>query len=90
MVFGQWEWPNKLNVIKILFLGIIGALIAIYLEVTALNSGKWSYSDLMLRLPLLRAGIVPVIQMMLLPFLSYKLGLKIMSYYNVKKGKKRN
>lgn len=86
LVFGYWDWPNKLNVIKILFLGTLGAVIAICIEIFALNSGRWSYSGLMPRSPWVGAGIVPIIQMVLLPLLSYRLGSKIASYYDAKKG----
>lgn len=77
LFFGRFNWPDKLNTARVLFLGISGALIAICIEVLALKSGKWAYSHLMLMLPIINVGVLPILQMMLLPYLSYRIGIRL-------------
>jgi hypothetical protein len=79
--FGNWEWGEDLDILKIGYLLIIGFVIAAYFEFNALNTGRWTYSQIMPRLPLIRIGFIPVIQMCILPAVSFKIGLKIFSKY---------
>jgi hypothetical protein len=77
LVFGRWDWPERFTIIRVLYLALVGASFAIYFEITALRAGRWAYSELMPLLPWLPIGIVPIIQMMILPYLSYRIGLKL-------------
>ena len=49
------------------FIGAAGALVAIIIELHALQSGRWSYTDAMPLIPLLNVGLLPVLQLALLP-----------------------
>lgn len=73
--FGSFNWADKLRMIKILYLFGIGLSFATYFELKALNDSAWTYSELMAIIPYLKIGIIPVIQMLLLPILSYKLNI---------------
>lgn len=50
----------------------IGIVLAIYLELWALDSGRWAYNSLMPILPFLGVGLTPTIQLGLLGWISYK------------------
>jgi len=82
--FREWSWPFEFNVPQITYIALVGAAFATYFEITALESGEWGYPKLMPRVPLLNVGVVPRIQMMVLPALSCKVGLRISQRFNRK------
>src|SRR3990167_5963264 len=49
----------------------VGILIAIFVELYALNTGRWAYNEYMPIIPTLGAGLTPTIQLGLLGYLSY-------------------
>lgn len=49
----------------------IGVLIAIFIELYALHTGRWSYNEYMPIIPFLSVGLTPAIQLGLLGYLSY-------------------
>lgn len=51
---------------------IFGIVIAVLLEVYALNTGRWAYNDFMPIIPLLNVGLTPTIQLGLLAYLSFR------------------
>jgi len=55
---------------------LIAIVFAIFLELYALNSGRWEYKDAMPVIPFLGIGLTPTVQLGLLLFLSFKLVLK--------------
>lgn len=67
----QLEWQH---VIVVILIGGAGAALA---EVWHVSSENWTYSDLMPIIPIVNAGMVPVLQFMILPILTYLLS----SYY---------
>ncbi|HLD70427.1 MAG TPA: hypothetical protein VI937_00900 [Negativicutes bacterium] len=52
---------------------VTGVLIAIGIELYALNTGRWAYNEYMPMVPLLGIGLTPAIQLGLLGHLSYRL-----------------
>lgn len=87
VLFKDWEWHQNLDILKLGYLILFGFVIAVYFEVDALNTARWSYSKLMPTLPLIGVGLVPVIQMLILPVLSFKIGLNILSFYKTRKSR---
>lgn len=87
LFFKSFHWADHLNLPKTIYLLAIGFLIAVYFEVKALHIGEWSYSELMPIIPFLDIGLLPTVQMMLLPMLSYKLVL--LFFPELKRGIKR-
>ncbi len=64
-------WGRKLNNKRIAILLVLGALWAIGIEYNAvILNHRWAYADFMPLLPLLNVGLLPVVQMMVLPLLS--------------------
>ena len=49
----------------------VGVLIAIFIELYALNTGRWAYNEYMPMIPILGVGLTPTIQLGLLGYLSY-------------------
>jgi hypothetical protein len=69
----HWNWRSVLAVMA------AGAGTAMAVEVLALDRGWWSYGPGMPRVPMLGAGLLPVIQLAVLPvftFLAARLVLK--------------
>lgn len=54
----------------------IGILVAILIELYALNTGRWAYNAFMPIIPILGVGLTPTIQLGLLGYLSYRLVTK--------------
>ena len=50
---------------------LIGFLVAVTIELYALNAGRWSYNEYMPIIPFLSVGLTPVIQLSLLGYFSY-------------------
>jgi hypothetical protein len=73
ILFGSRYWFRHMTIRRISFTVVIGGIIAVIGEVTALRYERWAYSQLMPLIPATGVGIVPVIQMMLLPFVSLKI-----------------
>jgi hypothetical protein len=84
LLFGNWEWVKRLNVKKLVYLFLIGTTIAILFEIRALNTGRWSYSQLMPTFSSWGIGVVPVIQLITLPILSIRLAIKLPRLMNRK------
>ncbi len=79
LLFKSWYWSDRLNAFKSIYLCSIGGFIAIHIEMTALDANRWSYSEIMPTIPLLGVGIIPVMQLLILPYVSYKIADKIHS-----------
>jgi hypothetical protein len=76
-LFGKWNWSQKLTFLKALYSGIIGAGIAIGIERQALVASRWTYTGLMLVIPRIEVGLVPVLQLMILPYLAFVISHKL-------------
>ncbi|MBI2634492.1 hypothetical protein HYW82_02370 [Candidatus Peregrinibacteria bacterium] len=50
-----------------------GVLIAIFIELYALRTGRWAYNEYMPMIPIISIGLTPAIQLGLLGYLSYRL-----------------
>ncbi len=84
LLFREWEWAQRLNVIKLVYLFLTGATIAILIEIQALNTGRWRYSQIMPILPFIAVGLVPVIQLIILPISSFLVASRLRSLANRK------
>jgi hypothetical protein len=64
-------WPRNLVVLL-----LSGAAIAVGVEIHAISTGRWAYSELMPVLPVVDVGLSPLVHLLLLPFISMKLAMK--------------
>ncbi len=55
------------------FIVVCGVVLAISIELWALQTGRWAYSELMPIVPLIGTGLTPTIQLGLLGYLSYRI-----------------
>lgn len=56
-----------------IFSAVCGFIIAVIIERYALSTGRWAYNDLMPMIPLLDVGLLPILQMILLPLFFTKI-----------------
>jgi hypothetical protein len=68
-IFGSPDWFRRAGATRIVALALLGGLISVGLERTALNAGRWAYGSAMPVIPGLGVGLTPVLQMALLPSL---------------------
>jgi hypothetical protein len=87
LIFKSWNWIDHINPMKIIYLIFIGLLITIVLELISLKYQRWSYSEMLPVIQKIDVGIIPIIQMILLSYLSYVVTSRIFSLL-VKKHKK--
>jgi hypothetical protein len=80
LLFRDWSWPAKLNIPKLAYITISGGGVAVLIDLFALKNGRWTYTSLMPLLPLVGVGLIPFLQLMLLPYVSYLLALRILAF----------
>jgi len=66
-VFRNRNWFQELRAARAVFTVVAGGSMAVLIEYFSLRAGRWEYGPLMPVIPYLRAGVVPVLQMMVLP-----------------------
>ena len=77
------NWIVNLKFKEILFSLIIGFILSVLVEQSALSINNRSYSNLMPTIPLFGAGISPILQMLLLPlFVFYLSQIKLKTIIN--------
>jgi hypothetical protein len=79
-VYNQSDWFRPLHLGNITVLLMSGAAIAVGIEIHAIGTGRWAYSALMPILPVANVGLSPLVQLLLLPFISMKLAVKKPQY----------
>ena len=73
LILRKTAWAEYLNVRSILILLLSGSLIAIGIELLALKTDRWRYSDIMPLVPLVNVGLIPLLQLLFLPWISIRL-----------------
>ena len=71
-VFKRRDWFLLLSTARILFIISAGASVAVLIERLALGTGRWDYNQLMPLIPRTDIGLVPVVQMMVLPLIIFR------------------
>ncbi len=77
-IFKNPFWMRPLKWQRIVVAILIGSLGSILSEMRHLSLGNWAYSDLMPLLPLVKVGLSPILQFMILPLLIYILSFKLL------------
>jgi len=73
---GYTSFIQHLNWKSILSLLIIGTVIGVGIERWAFITGRWSYTESVPIIPFLKVGITPILQMMIVPILTFYLSAK--------------
>ena len=71
--FRRRDWILQPGPVGYTLLVVAGMIIAVAVEMHALDQNRWAYNTLMPRIPGLGVGLVPVAQMMVLPTLIARL-----------------
>jgi hypothetical protein len=66
-------WIKSWSVTPIIFLVIVGMITALLIEYYALSVGRWAYDSSMPLFFETKAGLWPVLQMMILPYVTFRL-----------------
>ena len=77
LVYKKPLWIQDLKPSRIILLILAGAIGAVLAETRHLSIGTWSYAETMPVIPILNTGLSPVLQFMVLPFLTYTLSFKL-------------
>lgn len=80
LIYKNPLWVQRLTLLRILILMMVGGLGAIAAEIKYLSSGTWAYNTSMPLIPIAKVGLLPVLQFMLLPACIYYLSCKINNY----------
>lgn len=76
--YRDWYWIKDLSLRSVITLGILGLAIGAGIELRALSAAQWAYTPAMPVIPGLGVGLLPVLQMMILPGLTFFLAAKIL------------
>ena len=79
LIFKTPFWMQPLKGQRVIIVILIGGIGAALSEMRHLSLGNWAYSDLMPLIPIMKVGISPVLQFMILPVFTY-----ILSFYCLK------
>lgn len=83
IIYKNALWIQNLNPSRIIFLILTGGIGAVLEEARHLSMGTWGYAQTMPVLPILNAGLSPVLQFMILPLLIYMLSFKISTRFSL-------
>lgn len=78
IIYKKPLWVQELTIPRIYIVMLVGGIGATVAEIRHLSSGNWAYDESMPIIPVVNAGLSPVLQFMLLPVCIYYLSLKIM------------
>lgn len=67
VLFRRVDWIVRPGRPGYTFIAALGMAIAVLIERRALATGQWSYTDRMLVVPVVHVGLVPVLQMVVVP-----------------------
>lgn len=67
IIFGFNFLKDNINIKNFLILAIIGFILSVLIEKYSVAKDMWQYNSLMPIIPLIRIGLTPVMQMMLIP-----------------------
>lgn len=80
LIYKSPLWIKHLNYVRVILLILTGGLGAVLMELRHLHSETWGYKQTMPLIPFVDVGVLPVLQFMSLPLLSY-----VISFYFIKK-----
>ncbi|HXI00033.1 MAG TPA: hypothetical protein VNI52_07170 [Sphingobacteriaceae bacterium] len=78
LIYRTSLWVKNLTRQRIILLILVGGVGAILGEIRYTSEGNWAYANVMPIIPVVNAGLSPVLQFMILPILIYYLGFQIL------------
>lgn len=71
-LFRSRDWFRRLSGARALFSVVCGGTIAVLIELFSLRAGRWEYGPLMPTIPGTDVGAIPVLQMIVLPLVVFR------------------
>jgi len=81
-LFKSYSWFFRLNLKTIIYIAIAGLVLSVSGELIALNLNLWNYSSLMPRLFFTSIGLSPILQMVILPILTFMIASVLIKSVN--------
>jgi hypothetical protein len=75
------KWIMRISSGDVLLLILLGSIEAMVIELWALSTGRWQYTQAMPLLPFIHVGLVPVLQMIILPIATFYISKLFFSRY---------
>jgi hypothetical protein len=66
-------WIAKMSRTDVALVIILGVLVAVGVEKWALNTLRWEYASTMPLIPYIKVGLLPILQMTILPWATFRL-----------------
>ena len=76
LLFRRFDWFVRPGPAGYVFMTVFGAVVATSIERWALSTGRWAYAVGMPLISVLNVGLVPVLQMVILPPLVFALAVR--------------
>lgn len=67
LILKSKKWFLNESISKYFMASLIGFALATAIEKYALSTGRWAYNDLMPIIPFFKVGLLPILQMVILP-----------------------
>lgn len=80
LFYREFDWLENYNLKLFLILAVIGCIVAILFKKWVLMKNKWDYTENMPLISFTRIAVVPVLQMMLLPALTFNITKNVKRY----------
>tara|TARA_R110002124_G_C8847463_1_gene506064 strand:+ start:316 stop:849 length:534 start_codon:yes stop_codon:yes gene_type:complete len=77
LVLRNVYWIEKLSFSNVLLLMLVGALSSTFVEIWHINREDWLYAESMPLIPIVKAGVSPVLQFTILPIIIFSLSKKL-------------
>ena len=76
LLFRRFDWFVRPGPAGYVFMAVVGAVVATSIERWALSTGRWAYAVGMPLISALNVGLVPLLQMVILPPLIFALAVR--------------
>jgi len=80
LIYRKLFWFQKNTTERIATLVLVSGIGAVLLESLNISFGSWNYSRLMPIIPVVKVGLTPVLQFMILPILTYYLSFYFLQF----------
>lgn len=71
IIYQNFYWMERIDYRALLILVATGGIIAVIIEKIGLEVNLWTYNNKMPKIPVLEVGLLPVLQLMVLPVIVY-------------------
>ena len=79
-MFRRADWVTHPGVAGYALMTTVGLTIAVLIQRHALATGRWEYTENMPLLPIVRVGLVPVLQMVVVPPVVCRMTVRLLKY----------